>query len=250
MSKIRYHGALVRTFGVTFHSPAVVHYPVHGWDQLIYASQGAVTVEVAEGSWVLPAQRALWVPDRVEHLIRVRGPACLRSIYLRALAARRLPRACRAVNVPPLLRELILECVRLGALSTRKAVHRRLAAVLLDQLETLPSVPLQLPQPQSQRALRAASILRREPDRSLSQAAQIAGVSLRTLERLFRLECGMPLGAWLRRLRLQLAMERLAAGAGVKEAAMASGYGSASAFVFMFRREMGATPGRYFPSSP
>jgi len=93
-----------------------------------------------------------------------------------------------------------------------------------------------------------AHLLRDSPHGGLSSAARSAGASIRTLERLFREETGMSLGAWLRRLRLQLALEQLAAGASVTEAARAGGYNGPSAFVAMFRRELGTTPGRYFGS--
>lgn len=246
MSKIRHDGALVRTFGVTFLSPQTIEYPVRGWDQLIYSTEGVLTVQTSAGSWVLPPQRALWVPDGIPHRLLIGSTASLRSLYFRARAARHLPRQCCAVNVSPLLRELILTCVNLGALAARKPAHRRLAAVLFDQLRALPSVPLQLPQPRDPRACRMALVLRQSPQSSLSAAAARAGASLRTLERLFRQETHLPLGAWFRRLRLQLAMEHLAAGGTVAEAAQTCGYSAASAFVCMFRRELGATPGHYF----
>lgn len=246
MSKIRHDGALVRTFGVTFLSPQKIEYPVAGWDQLIYATQGVVAIHTASGVWVLPAHRALWVPDGIAHTLHITTAASLRSLYFRARQARQLPRNCCAVNVPPLLRELILECVRLGALLSRKPVHRRLAAVILDQLQTLPAVPLQLPQPREPRACRMAEVLRQTPGCSLPAAARVCGASVRTLERIFQEETGMPLGAWLRRLRLQLALERLAGGVSVTQVATECGYNAPSAFVSMFRRELGVTPGRYF----
>jgi AraC-like DNA-binding protein len=245
MRKTRHDGALIRTFGVTFHSPQTVEYPVEGWDQLIYATEGVLTVHTDSGTWALPAQRALWVPDGVRHRLQIGGPVSLRSLYFRARTARRLPRRCCAVNVSPLLKELIVACINLGALSSRKPSHRRLAGVVLDQLTILPSVPLQLPQPKNLRARRMAGILATIPHTSLSDAAERCGASLRTLERLFRAETEMPLGAWFRRLRLQLAVERLAAGATVSEAADSCGYNGPSAFVAMFRRELGVTPGRF-----
>ena len=246
MSKIRHHGALLRTFVVTFLAPQTLEYPVNGWDQLIYATEGVLTVHTGSSSWVLPAQRALWVPDGTPHRLQIGRAASLRSLYFRARSARQLPRHCCAVNVSPLLREIILTCVNLGALLSRRAAHRRLAGVLFDQLRALPSVPLQLPQPQDPRACRLALELRKSPAASLAAAAGFCGTSLRTLERLFREETAMPLGAWFRRLRLQLAMEQLAAGASITEAASACGYSGASAFVAMFRRELGVTPGHYF----
>jgi len=213
-----------------------------------YATEGILTVRTEAGDWALPAHRALWVPDGVNHSIRISGAASLRSLYFRAREVRQLPRTCCAVNVSPLLRELILACVSFGALSARKPSHRRLAAVLRDQLRRLPEVPLQLPEPREPRARRMAHLLRDSPHGGLSSAARSAGASIRTLERLFREETGMSLGAWLRRLRLQLALEQLAAGASVTEAARAGGYNGPSAFVAMFRRELGTTPGRYFGS--
>ncbi|MFN7932503.1 MAG: helix-turn-helix transcriptional regulator [Bryobacteraceae bacterium] len=245
MSKSRHDGALVRTFAVTFLSPTTVHYPVKGWDQLIYATQGALTVQTSSGLWILPAHRALWVPESTPHTIHIPQSASMRSIYLPAKSARQLPRTTRAVNVTPLLRELILASVQHGALLARKPSHRRLAAVLRDQLHTLPAAPLQLPEPKDPRAIRLAQLLRNHPGTSLPAAAQKSGAGLRTLERLFHHDTGMSLGAWLRRLRLQLALESLAAGSTVTEAAHASGYNTPSAFVAMFHREMGTTPARY-----
>jgi AraC-like DNA-binding protein len=246
MSKTRHDGALIRTFGVTFHSPQILSYPVHGWDQLIYASEGVLAVHVEEGIWTLPSQRALWVPDGITHSLHIAQSASLRALYFRARAVRHLPRTSSAVNVSPLLKELILACIDLGALSARKPSHRRLAAVIFDQMRTLPTIPLQLPMPQDPRAALLAASLKSNPAQSLNQAAARSGTSLRTLERLFEQQTGMPLGAWFRRLRLQLSLEHLAAGSTVTQAALHCGYSNPSAFVSMFRRELGVTPKNYF----
>lgn len=48
-----------------------------------------------------------------------------------------------------------------------------------------------------------------------------------------------------RRLRLFKAIELLGGGLGVTQAAMELGYGSASAFVYAFRTEMGCSPQAY-----
>ncbi len=60
-------------------------------------------------------------------------------------------------------------------------------------------------------------------------------------------------GAWRRQLRLLHALERLASGESVTTVALALGYDSTSAFISMFRRNLGRTPGSYFrvgPSAP
>jgi AraC-like DNA-binding protein len=66
------------------------------------------------------------------------------------------------------------------------------------------------------------------------------------MERLFRAETGMSLGQWQRRQTLLHALRRLASGENVSGVASELGYNSPSAFIAMFRRELGQTPKRYF----
>ena len=80
----------------------------------------------------------------------------------------------------------------------------------------------------------------------LTEMLRQAGASRRTLERIFRAETGMSLGQWRRRQKLLRALKLVAAGESVKTIAMELGYNGASAFVAMFRRELGQTPKRYF----
>jgi AraC-like DNA-binding protein len=89
----------------------------------------------------------------------------------------------------------------------------------------------------------------RGPEPSLRKIAKRAGASLRTLERLFRSETGLPLASWRRRMRLLHALRLLAAREPVTSVALETGYDSTSAFIAMFRQEMGTTPSRYFALS-
>jgi AraC-like DNA-binding protein len=147
------------------------------------------------------------------------------------------------------MRELVLHAVRLGMLRQSIPSEARLARVVVDQLETLPTVPLQLPMPRDDRARRAAERLLLDPGEPIDEAARVAGASKRTLERLFRSETAMTLGRWRQRLRLIEALRLLAAGQPVTRVALDVGYDSPSAFITAFRRELGTTPGRYFESS-
>lgn len=56
----------------------------------------------------------------------------------------------------------------------------------------------------------------------------------------------MSFGAWRYRLRLLTAMEQLAYGASVTQAALEVGYESPSSFIAAFRSMFGKTPARYF----
>ncbi|HET6930010.1 MAG TPA: AraC family ligand binding domain-containing protein, partial [Candidatus Acidoferrum sp.] len=119
----------------------------HNRDQLVYATRGVMTVRTGQGAWIVPTHRAVWIPASVAHTITMSGTVAMRTLYLRLRLARRLPRACCVINVPPLLRELILHACTLAGL--RNTVHRQrhLIRVILDQLEIIQTVPLQLPTP-------------------------------------------------------------------------------------------------------
>lgn len=248
MPKIRHTPFLIRTFGVTFLSPQKFAYPAPDWDHLVYAVRGVITVHTVSGAWVLPAQRALWAPAGIEYWIEVPGPVSLRSLYIPARKVRTLGRNCCTVNVSPLLRELIRYTVMRSVLDSSIPRDRRLIGVLLDQLEIVHTVPLQLPLPTDERARRAAELLQRAPAGAepVQRIARRAGASVRTLERIFRAETGMGFGEWRRRMRLLHALRRLASGEPVTTAALESGYESTSAFIAMFKRELGTTPARYF----
>ena len=42
--------------------------------QLIYAVSGVMRVETAQGQWVVPPTRGLWVPPETDHAIHMIGP--------------------------------------------------------------------------------------------------------------------------------------------------------------------------------
>jgi AraC-like DNA-binding protein len=130
--------------------------------------------------------------------------------------------------------------------------EERLVAVVLDEIDATPVAPLHLPRPSDPRLCRVADALLAQPDldRGVGAWARLAGASPRTLGRLFQRETGMSFGAWRRQLRLLDALERLAAGESVTAVALSLGYAGPSAFIAMFRRQLGTTPGDYFAASP
>ena len=133
--------------------------------------------------------------------------------------------------------------------SVRKA---RIAALIVDELRTAAVAPLHLPLPADPRAAKVTRALQSDPSdqRSLAGFAKSCGASPRTLARIFRRETGLSFGAWRQQLRLLRALERLAKGDAVTMIALELGYESPSAFIAMFGRAFGVTPGRYFSVAP
>jgi AraC-like DNA-binding protein len=238
---------IVRGYAVTHPPGTVVPPQPPGWDQLVYAAAGVLTVETTSGTWVVPPRRAVWVPDGERHQIVLTSRAKVRNLYLvPGLVA--LPRACRAVDVPPLLRELIVHAVVNAPFYQDEPAGQRLIGVIGDLLVALPTAPLLLPMPNDQRARAVAERMAAEPASTVALAslAASAGASRRTIERCFVAETGMSVGVWRQRMRLLAALRLLADGFPVTDVAYGVGYATPSAFGAMFLREMGTSPSRYF----
>src|SRR5580698_6552519 len=107
---------VVRSFAVRHFHDHVIAPHTHDWHQLIYATEGVMWVQTAEGDWVVPPNRAVWVPAGVEHGIEMTGSVLVQTLYLSTRLVGKLPKRCCAVNVSPLLRELIRHTVTLGML--------------------------------------------------------------------------------------------------------------------------------------
>ena len=241
-------GSQITTLTYDFPDGYVIPEHFHDQDQLVYACRGVMTVVAAEGTWVVPAQRAVWIPARTPHGIRMSGIVFMRTLYLKPSLLRSLPRNCSVVNVSPLLKELILHACEFTDLSKRVRIQAHLIHVIVDLIEGVEAVPLQLPNPRDPRALRVAKALLADPgdQRPLEEICKTVGGSKRTIERLFQVETHMTFGKWRQQLRLMQGLRLLAGGEKVTNAALESGYNSPSAFISMFRSALGTTPSRYF----
>ncbi len=206
-----------------------------------------MTIHTCSGSWVVPPHRAAWIPANIVHSVEMSGAVSMRTLYLLPGLSKALIKDCCTVNVPPLLRELILDAVARETLQRGIPPEARLIGVILDQIKALPAAPLQLPMPRDARASKVAELLQANPAEpaSLEKISKQAGASPRTVERLFLSETNLGFRKWRQRLRLLHALRLLAAGEPVTNVALEAGYDSTSAFISMFRREMGTTPSRY-----
>jgi len=222
----------------------------HPEDQLLFASQGVMTVRTKEGIWVVPPLRAVWIPANTLHIVSMSGRVSMRTLYFLPGLVHALPRKCLVINVSSLLRELILHACALGKLRKRIPAQRRIIEIIVDQLKVSELIPLQLPHPSDSRAMRIVNALVAQPDdqRTLERLCRDCGASKRTIERLFIAETKMTFSKWRQQVRLLHAMQLLASGEKVTGAAMEAGYSSTSAFISMFRKQLGTTPTRFFES--
>ncbi|KAA3629271.1 MAG: AraC family transcriptional regulator [Proteobacteria bacterium] len=238
---------------VTFRSrdydgPHIVAMHTHRRAQLLYASRGVMQVHTPRGIWVVPPQRAVWLPPATEHAVSSPGPLALRNLYFEPGCCAELPAACCVVTVSPLLRELILYAVSLEPLYDEAGAAGRLMQVIVDQIKILPIAPLHLPLPEEPRIRSITLALQHDPadTKSLEEWGHRVGASARTLARLFQRETGYTFGQWRQQVRLLAALEGLAQGQSVAAVAAGLGYEKQSAFIAMFKKALGKTPGRFF----
>jgi AraC-like DNA-binding protein len=220
----------------------------HPEDQLLFASEGVMTVRTKQGVWVVPPLRAVWIPAQTPHSVAMSGPVSLRTLYFLPKLCCSLPKKCFVMNVSSLLKELILHACTFPKLHKRAPTERRIVEIIVDQLKAVESIPLQLPHPSDARAKRVVENLFANPgdQRTLEKLCTECGASKRTIQRLFLEETKMTFSKWRQQLRLLHAMQRLASGEKVTAAALEAGYNSTSAFISMFRKQLGMTPRALF----
>ncbi|MFF8669904.1 AraC family transcriptional regulator [Streptomyces sp. NPDC015242] len=215
----------------------------HDDHQIVYAGSGVVEVTTDAGTWFAPGTRALWIPAGTVHAHRAHGRLDLRLVGLPAAANPLGLDRPAVLTVSPLLRELILAHTRDPG--DDSPARRRLRAVLCDQLRLSPQQPLRLPVPTDPRLAAVCALVHADPAdvRTLAALGAATGVGERTLSRLFRAEFGMTFPQWRTQSRLYHALRMLADGLPVTTVAHRCGWSSASAFIDVYRRSFGTTPG-------
>jgi len=214
------------SFGRDLAKNEILPFHRHRRAQLVYASLGLMMVKTRSFSYVVPPQRAVWMPGRVEHSIGARSIVKMRTLYIDPLVSEDLPGFGYEPNSP----------------------MSRIMLVILDQIRAQPVVSsLALPIPSDPRVRRVVQAIIDNPadSRELADWAKKVGASKRTLVRLFPKQTGMTFREWRQQRRLLHALELLATGESVTSIALELGYENTSAFIAMFRRCLGTTPRRY-----
>lgn len=220
----------------------------HPRDQLIYAVHGVMRVRTGEAAWIVPPDRAVYVPAETSHAVAMKGRVEMRTLYIRSGAAPGLPREAAVLEVSELLRALILAMLDEPIAYDEAGRGGLLACLALSEIARARRLSLVIPMPRDRRLTRLCEALLEAPGRqgTLESWSDMAGASPRTLARLFQRETGLTFTQWRQRVRFHNALEALAAGAPIARVARANGYGSASAFTAAFRKALGVPPSALF----
>jgi AraC-like DNA-binding protein/mannose-6-phosphate isomerase-like protein (cupin superfamily) len=221
---------------------------MHREAQLVYAARGTMQVTTPKGRWLVPPDRAVWVPARLEHSIDVLAGIDMRTLYFDQAWLKRERRSESltsefVVRVSRLLHETILALFDSRNDPDRTELLVRLAMLELHHAEDSATF---IPLPHEPRCRRAADIVLGDPTGSheIGTLAREVGTSARTLSRLFTSETHLSFKSWCQRARIAAAIERLSveANLSVKQLASDLGYASVPAFSHAFRQVTGKTP--------
>lgn len=220
--------------------------------QFFCVESGFVHVHTGHGSWMLPPHRAGWMPPGELHTVGISGAMSGWGVFIAPDIEHGLPERPCVIGVTELMRALVQRASSWTWHEQLDEGQERVMAVLLDEMRRAPHESLHLPMPLDRRLVRIAQAVFEQPhdNRSLDDWAAWAGLSSRSLSRLFRAETALSFAQWRQQARLSRALEHLAEGEPVASVADALGYASVSAFVAMFRRSFGQSPGRYFSLHP
>ena len=221
---------------------------VHREAQLVYAARGTMQVTTPKGRWLVPPDRAVWVPALLEHSIDVLADIDMRTLYFDLDWLARQDRrddldAEYVVRVSRLLHETILALFDGGRNAERAAMLVKLTLLELHAAEDSATF---IPLPHEARCRRAADIVLADPTgaHDIENLARAVGTSARTLSRLFASETQLSFKSWCQRARIAAAIEKLSTEANfpVKQLASELGYASVPAFSHAFRQVTGKTP--------
>jgi AraC-like DNA-binding protein len=221
---------------------------MHREAQLVYAVKGTMQVTTPKGRWLVPPDRAVWVPARLEHAIDVLADIEMRTLYFDVAWLAREHRSESlavefVVRVSRLLHEAILALFDAHDDPDRAALLVRLAMLELHQAEDSATF---IPLPHEPRCRRAAKIVLDDPTgvHEIDTLARAVGTSARTLSRLFASQTQLSFKSWRQRARIAAAIEKLSteSSVSVKQLAADLGYASVPAFSHAFRQVTGKTP--------
>lgn len=217
----------------------------HPWGQITITLEGVVRVTVDNSAWIVPPQRAIWIPPNTKHEVTTLEQTRLRALYVDAGLSPFHGEQCEVLDVSALLRELVVALVQAEPGAPRESM---LGMLILDELPRLSTLPIRVALPEDKRLKALCETLIAEPASSLTldEWADRVGASGRTLARLFERELGMTFSQWRQQVRLAHAAPLLSRGMPLSRVAGELGYASQSAFSAMFKKTFGISPSAFF----
>nr|WP_185890112.1 helix-turn-helix transcriptional regulator [Pectobacterium polaris] len=223
------------------------HYHLEG--QLLFATKGVMLVETADRRWVIPPQRALWIPPFMIHAYSLLSHTELRAIYVSSSLMAECTNFTRSNQVHVINATALLKALIAGLFTDEYSgvTKRKMALLLLEIFSEAPSVTAELPMPRDERLFRAARelMLSHRWEATLIDMADIANMSERTFSRHFLRDTGFSFRMWKQRAMIYTSLDLLSNGVSVKQIAYQLGFSCPAAFSAAFSSVMGTSPSEF-----
>ncbi|MEU1332881.1 helix-turn-helix transcriptional regulator [Streptomyces sp. NPDC005865] len=235
----------VLPIGTDYAPGHVLDWHEHRRAQFLYGATGVMAVDTAEGAWTVPPERAVLIPPATRHRVRMLGVST-RSLYIEPRAVPWWPTTCTVVDVPPLLRELLLAAAEFEPDYRLSGREGSIAALLLYEIAERAPLPFHVGMPASADLARLCRAYLDAPDPDVTNASWAAATAMseRAFTRRFRAETGDSPAVWRGRARLLAAVPLLGT-ASVSDVGGRIGYSSPAAFTAAFTRAFGVPPSRF-----
>ncbi len=219
----------------------------HPTGQIYWVTRGMVMVETELMQWALTPGAVGWFPPALPHRAWMPVDTLGASLHLEARDCGSLPSlpCIRAAN--PFLMLLLENIRKKNTIGQPPERQSHLLQVMIDEIQYADVLPAQLVLPHDRRARQIAQKLLTAPECGLTRSnlAEQAGLSVRTLSRLFVQQTGLTFSRWRQKAKVIMALEYLLRGESVSQVAELCGYENVSSFIAVFSRFLGTTPGRF-----
>ena len=216
----------------------------HKRAQLLYAAQGVMHVETPQGNWIIPPERAVWIPPQVPHQLTLFNVKTC-SLYILPEYVPRQIEYCEVLSISPLLRQLLLKAPALNEPLSRH--DELIQELILTELGISEKIELHLPLPENKAILEICQKFLKQPNIHLSpeEIATQLYISERHFSRLFKSEVGMSFSKWRQHACVLLSLEKLIQNQPIQHIAYDFGFKNPAAFTTMFHRVLGLSPTQY-----
>jgi len=220
----------------------------HTRHQLLYAFSGTLRVETGSGLFLLPPQRAVWIPAGVTHRTTLNKVHSGAIFFVPHLVPTKI-KEVRIISAAPIVREMVQYAMRWTINhdpedEVANAYFKTLGLLCAEWLKE--EMPFRLPAAKTQQIARAMDFTLENLSATVDEVAKAAALSPRQFRRRFVTETGIAWQEFRLHARMLRAMELLVEPlASVTGAAYAVGFNSLSAFAKAFTLFVGETPSVY-----
>ena len=219
----------------------------HSQYLFFYVEQGVLALTTAKGRYIVPPTYGVLVPAETPHQLFAKTPVSLTTLAFTDSVSSSLPNSVGVCALSNFMIAMLTEVTQLPNSEKWQEKEFRLLLLIRDYLQQAEQLNSFLPYPSDKRLNEITDKLLKHPSlkSDLVSWGKFVNLSARSLSRNFKKETGLTYSQWRQKLNVQIAFKHLALGDSIQTIAKLLGYESSSAFIFMFRQQMGCSPKQF-----